>query len=136
MIRGFVSVPDSTGAEPYKEFALNSTETVRFHIQKSTDGVLADFDVSSAALTVYFRAKDSAGNLVINTAMTKVASGTTGVVTANVKFADTDWTADEVADCGVVIVNTGSADGDTPSGYVETIVYGIWQAIIRDGVSS
>ena len=136
-IRGYVSVPDSLGSEVYKEFSLGSSDTVRFHIQSNTDGTLADYNLSSAQLSVYFRAKKAGTSTVlIDQLLTKVSSGTTGIVTGVVKFSPTDWAADDVADCSVVIVNTSTADADTVSLYLETCVYGVWQAFVRDGLTA
>jgi len=135
MQAGYVSIPETlTGNDVYREFIRGSTETVRFHIEQIVDGVRSDLDLSSANLRVYFRARNAnAATILIDTLMTK-ANAAGGLVTADIKFANSDWANNDVCEWAVVIANLGAADGDTQSGYTEYVVYGVSQAIIRDSL--
>ena len=132
---GYVYIVDVNGAAIYNGFTIDSTDTVRFHIEKVVDGVKSDYDVSSAALTVKFRAQiKGTTTLLINKTLTKISSGTTGIVQDTVKFDSADWTDGAEAECALVLIDTGTADGDTPSGYAETELYGRWLANVRQGL--
>ena len=81
------------------------------------DGTEAGKDISSADLSVRLRIYTIVGTLIVDTALSKVSSGTTGIVAGNV----TPAAAAGHVTCRLVLVDAGTANANTPTGDTEYV---------------
>lgn len=142
-IRGYVPFTDADGERIYAEFTINSVEQVRFTLKDSTDSAAeAAYDVSAAALAVYFRASiEGNATVPVNVLLTKTNGGADGVVSGDVVFRTADFTgaigegaAGQVI-CAVVVVNTSVSDAKTVSGDQETVWQGVSPTFLRPAMN-
>jgi hypothetical protein len=121
----------------YAVFVEARSTYVRFTLQDSTDGgsTWSALDVSSSSLSVAFRAfklppTDGVAGYLVNSTLTKVTAAS-GIVGGYVRF-----TADYgQVQCEVVVIDSGTADANTTSGYRE-VVYRRWVAEVVPAVKA
>ena len=109
------------------EFYEDQVTYIREQLLETTDGgTEAGKDISAGTFKVYFRAWTTPQGLVLNTALTKVA-GTSGKVYGNITFAD----GYQRVICRVVLVDEGTADAATLSGFRE-YAWMEWEERVRE----
>ena len=98
------------------EFFEDQTTYIREQLMESIDGAAETYkDISAAAFSVYFRAFTTPQGLVLNTALSKVTTGSTGKVEGYIKFLD----GYNRVLCRIILADSGTADTATLSGQRE-----------------
>ena len=137
--RGYIVLRDADGNPIYTQLTINDTTPYRFVLQtKIGSAAVAAVDVSARTVEVHFRVSvPGTAAIPIDVTLTKTNGGSDGVVDGEARALAASFTAGAYVDAEVVLVDTATADANTPSGYREIRqLGGRWQMKVQAAINA